>query len=209
MRKIMMLLFFLLPVSSHAKPKMVTLTGSGVSYTGRSVGMLKQFGFCDVSADSGDNESKSVPFTGLAFSMINTDETEHCRADTWVGFFGSTLSEAVASDSVTSGYADSFRNWSIFKAVSFVSMPIFLFTGISMMNADITGPDGQIDPTKSPRPLSIAITAGAGVGFIGWVVGNIMEQSYLTKVRDAWNTNLESSYNQKNGQFKMQLSKTF
>lgn len=174
-----------------ARHKMVTLTGSGISSGGRTFGILKQFGFCDESPRSRSGHDY-VPM-GTGFYMLNTDETGDCRANRWIGFFGSELSAAVKEDSMASVYAGRLRNASIVKAVSMVAMPVFLSIGIGMMNDDIKGHDGEVEDGKSPRPISIAVTAGAGVAFLAYVVCSVTETHYLSKTAAAWNEKQNAS----------------
>lgn len=166
------------------RPEMVTLTGSGATASGKSVGLLKQYGFCD---ESQYGVSRRSQWERSGMVAVETNETESCQANQWIGLFGLSVVEAVKEDSLASVFAGRLRTASLAKGASMVAIPIFLFSGISMMNADIKDGEGKVDENKSPRPISIAVTAGAGVAFISFVIWSITETSYLTKTRNAWN----------------------
>ena len=109
-------------------------------------------------------------------------DTSTCEQPKWVGLFGSQLIIDTEGDSASNRLAEKFEKTSIIKASALISMPIFLAIGINMMNGDIKNGDGKIDKNKSPHPLSIMVTSMAGVGFVGYVITNVIEGNLLGKI---------------------------
>jgi hypothetical protein len=105
-----------------------------------------------------------------------------CEEPKWVGFFGSRLKNDLKDDESAYKLALKFQTAAIIKGISFVGIPLFLFTGIATINNAQEDEFGKYDSSK-PMPASGIFLLGlCGTSFLSYIVTNVVEGKILRKI---------------------------